>query len=206
MTAYNIIKSMTKQGNAVIGTGCYAAALSSRADGNKIIKVGNNVNDPWLDYYIIIKQNQHNPCVPRIHSFYMDRENSYYVCVMERLSDYNGNAYSGMANAELCKEYTQKWITREEFIEHASKLPTVFPYPEQLADLLDKISEQTDVFGNEDDEIDWDEDMSGMRKLDMHDGNFLYRDGAIVVTDPWCEADMSDISDVNNWWDQLNPC
>jgi hypothetical protein len=206
MTAYNIIKSMTKQGNAVIGTGCYAAALSSRADSNKIIKVGNNVNDPWLDYYILIKQNQHNPCVPRIHSFYMDRENSYYVCVMERLSDYNGTAYSGMANADLCKEYTQKWITREEFIEHASKQPTVFPHPEQLADLLDKISDQTDVFGNEDDEIDWDEDMSFMRKLDMHSGNFLYRDGAIVVTDPWCEADMSDISDVNHWWDQLNPC
>jgi hypothetical protein len=39
-----------------------------------------------------------------------------------------------------------------------------------------------------------------MRKLDMHSGNFLYRDGAIVVTDPWCEADMSDITDVSNWW------
>jgi len=111
-----------------------------------------------------------------------------------------------MANADLCKEYTQKWITREEFIEHALKQPSVFPYPEHLADLLDKISDQTDVFGNEDDEIDWDDDMSCMRKLDMHSGNFLYRDGAIIVTDPWCEADMSDISDVNHWWDQLNPC
>ena len=190
MTAYNIIKTMTKKGNSVIGTGCYAAALSSRVDGNKIIKIGNNMNDPWLDYYVLIKENQHNPCVPRIYSFHIDRE-----------SGYNPNT---LGNAELCKEYTQKWITREEFVEQAAEYPRVFPYPEQLADILDKISDQTDVFNNEDDEENYDDDMSFMRKLDMHSGNFLYRDGAIVVTDPWCEADMSDIDDVNNWWDAQN--
>lgn len=206
MTAYNIIKTMTKKGNSVIGTGCYAAALSSRVDGNKIIKIGNNVNDPWLDYYELIKENQNNPCVPRIYSFHIDRESGYYVCVMERLDDAGDNSNT-ISNAELCKEYTQKWITREEFIEHAAKQPRVFPYPDHLADLLDRISDQTDIMGTEDDDTDWhDDDLGGMRKLDMHSGNFLYRDGAIVVTDPWCEADMSDISDVNHWWDQLNPC
>jgi hypothetical protein len=198
MTAFNIIKSLTKQGNSVIGAGCYAAALTSRVDGNKIIKIGNNVNDPWLDYYEIIKANQHNPCVPRIYSFHIDASNGYYVCVMERLQDAGDNTNTKQ-NAELCKDYTQRWITREEFIEAANKTPKTFPYPEQLADLLDKISNDTDVFGNEDDE-DFDGDMGGMRKLDMHSGNFLYRDGAIVVTDPWCEADMSDITDVSNWW------
>lgn len=198
MTAYNIIKSLTKQGNSVIGAGCYAAALSSRVDYNKIIKVGNNINDPWLDYYEVIKANQNNPCVPRIYSFHIDVENGYYVCVMERLQD-RGDSKETIEIAQLCKDYTQKWITRSEFVEAASKKPKTFPYPEYLADILDSISELTDVFGNEEDE-ECDDDVGGMRKLDMHCGNFLYRDGAIVVTDPWCEADMSDISDVSDWW------
>jgi hypothetical protein len=198
MTAFNIIKSLTKQGNSIIGAGCYAAALSSRIDYNKIIKVGNNINDPWLDYYEIIKANQHNPCVPRIYSFHIDASNGYYVCVMERLQD----AYdtpNTKQNADLCKDYTQRWITREEFLEKSAKYPTVFPYPELLADLLDKIYEDTQFFST-DDTDDFDGDIGGMRKLDMHSGNFLYRDGAIVVTDPWCEADMSDICDVSDWW------
>ena len=198
MTAFNIIKSLAKQGNAVIGAGCYAAALSSRVDGNKIIKVGNNINDPWLDYYEIIKTNQHNPCVPRIYSFHIDVDNGYYVCVMERLQD-RGDSKDTIEIAQLCKDYTQKWITREEFIESTTDYPRVFLYPEHLANLLDIISDQTDIFNNEDDD-DEDIDMEGMRKLDMHSGNFLYREGAIVVTDPWCEADMSDINDVSTWW------
>lgn len=194
MTAFNIIKSLTKQGNSVIGAGCYAAALSSRVDYNKIIKVGNNVNDPWLDYYEIIKANQHNPCVPRIYSFHIDASNGYYVCVMERLQS-NDEQPNAKKNAELCKDYTQHWITREEFIEIAAESPSTFPHPELLADLLDSISNGTDMFGNDEDC----DDMTGMRKLDMHSGNFLYRDGAIVVTDPWCEANMEDIVDVSNW-------
>jgi hypothetical protein len=117
---------------------------------------------------------------------------------MERLQD-RGDSKETIEIAQLCKDYTQKWITRSEFVEAASKKPKTFPYPNHLAALLDSISELTDVFGNEDDD-NCDDDMGGMRKLDMHCGNFLYRDGAIVVTDPWCEADMSDISNVSDWW------
>lgn len=186
MTAYNIIKSMTRRGNSVIGSGCYAAALASRVDGNKVIKIGNNINDPWLDYYHIIKENQHNPCVPRIYSFYLDEKNEYYVCTMERLSSSPNEKYT-----ELCKDYTSRMITIEEFMEEVEKYPTVFPYPKHLVDILDKIHDWTEDFGYEDD--------SCHRRLDMHSGNFLYRDGAIVVTDPWCESDMSDINDVNDW-------
>lgn len=197
MTAYNIIKTLTKKGNAVIGTGCYAAALSSRVSFDKIIKVGNNVNDPWLDYYVLIKENQHNPCVPRIYSLHIDIENQYYVCVMERLAPL-GDTLNGIAYAELCKQYTQRWIDRDEFIIETAKHPTVFLYPEHLADLLDKISDLTDDFSANTEHC---YDGSGTRKLDMHSGNFLYRDGAIIVTDPWCEVDMDDISDVSTWWD-----
>lgn len=193
MTAYNIIKSLSKRGNTVLGSGCYSAAMASKADFNKVIKVGNNINDPWLDYYEVIKANQNNPCVPKIYSFYIDEANEYYVCVMERLQDAGDNSFT-IKNADLCKDYTQKWITREEFITEANKHPNTFLYPEHLADLLDQISELTEVFTE-----DTEEDPNATRKLDMHCGNFLYRDGAIVVTDPWCDIDMLDIDDVNDW-------
>lgn len=197
MTAYNIIKSLTKQGNAVIGAGCYAAALSSRVDGNKVIKIGNNINDPWLDYYQIIKENQHNPCVPRIHSFYIDVDNEYYVCVMEKLESREFGKLS-QELADLCKEYVQGWYTRFEFMEFTKNYTTSIPYPEHLANLLETIREQTDIIDC--DLTDDTEDLGGLKKLDMHQGNFLYRDNAIVVTDPWCEADMADINDVSDWW------
>ena len=199
MTAVNIIKSLTKQGNAVLGAGCYAAALISKVDRNRVIKVGNNVNDPWLDYYEVIKANQHNPCVPRIYSFYLDNTNGYYVCIMERLYE-EANFDRAKEVTDLCREYVQGWVTRGEFIDYSARFPSVILYPELLADLLEQIKALTDIMGTEVYDHGSDIDLGGMRKLDMHRGNFLYRDGAIVVTDPWCEADMSDITDVSDWW------
>ena len=48
-TARNLIKNRIKAGNAVIGVGCYSAALTA-TDYNKVIKVGNTTSDPWLDF------------------------------------------------------------------------------------------------------------------------------------------------------------
>ena len=48
-TARNIIKNRIKAGNTVLGVGCYSAAIESTSD-DKIIKVGNTTDDPWLYY------------------------------------------------------------------------------------------------------------------------------------------------------------
>jgi hypothetical protein len=193
MTAFNLIKSLTKRGNVVLGAGCYAAAISSR-DRNQVIKIGNSMNDPWLDYYHgIIKTNQANPHVPKIKHFMCEESHSYYICVMERLDEEEPGVYKAKI-AELCKDYITLMNTREEFVDMAKKYPAAIPCPDLLANLLDKIREDTEVF-----EYGCEEASETARRLDMHSGNFLFRDGVIVVTDPWCENDTSDLVDVSDW-------
>lgn len=199
MTAYNIIKSLSKRGNSVLGSGCYAAALSSTVDGNKVIKVGNNTNDPWLDYYEVIKANQNNPCVPRIYSFYIDTAHNYYVCVMERLTEQTFSPAVTEA-MDFCKEFVEGWFTDEEFLADAAKHAKHIPYPEHMLALLKQVKDQTDYVKGE--EVPYEVD--GGRMLDMHHGNFLMRDDTIIVTDPWCEANMEDIDDVNYWASRHN--
>lgn len=197
MTAFNLIKSLTKRGNVVLGSGCYAAAIGSN-DRNNIIKIGNSMNDPWLDYYHgIVKDNQANPHVPKIKHFMCDEDHSYYICIMERLEE--EACVDKTAIAELCKDYITHMNTREEFVELAKKYPTAIPCPDMLANLLDKIREDTESFEYDDCEFN-----HAARRLDMHRGNFLFRDGVLIVTDPWCESDMSEVVDVSDWVDRMS--
>lgn len=197
MTAYNLIKSLTKRGNSVIGSGCYAAALSMSTSYDKVIKIGNNVNDPWLDYYHeIIKTNQNNPCVPRVYSVYLDTDHSYYVAIVERLQEGTAETRDAIT---LCREFTEGWHSEESFLQLAKRYDKQLPYPDHMLALLIQIKQLTDYYK-------FDDVLEGNagRMLDMHNGNFLIRDGAVIVTDPWCEADMSDINDVNDWASRHN--
>jgi hypothetical protein len=198
MTAFNIIKSLTRRGNALLGAGCYASAISSK-NPNQVIKIGNCMTDPWLDYYHgIVKPNQSNPHVPQVTYFMCDEEHSFYVCIMERLEEFNTNIYNKNNLTELCKDYTSHMITREEFVQQAQKYVSAIPCPDMLANLLDKIHEDTDVY-------DHDEGQEGdTRRLDMHSGNFMFRNDVLVVTDPWCEVDMTDNVDVSEWVERFS--
>ena len=183
MTAYNIIKSLTKRGNSIIGSGCYAAALHSNVSYDQVIKIGNNMNDPWLAYYQVIMANQNNPFVPKIYSLYVDEEHSYYVCIMERLESFVTTAE--ISTIKLCRDYAVGGLSEKSFIKEISLYKKQVPDTQALVSLLSTISNLTT-------------DESGYR-LDLHQGNFLFRDGVLVVTDPWCENDMSEIDDVNDW-------
>lgn len=200
MTAFNLIKSLTKRGNVVLGSGCYAAAIDSR-DMSQVIKIGNSMTDPWLDYYhLIIKQNQANPHVPKVKYFMCDEEHSYYICIMERL-DEGEYKHNSRKVATLCREYTTHMITREEFVDVAKLHDEAIPCANMLANLLDKIHEHTSIFARE--FVNNSEFAPNERLLDMHNGNFMYRDDVVVVTDPWCESDMSDLVDVSDWLDRI---
>lgn len=192
MTAYNLIKSLTKRGNTVIGSGCYAAAITMSTDPDKVIKIGNNVADPWLSYYSLVSDNKNNPCVPRIYSLHVDSEHNYYVAIIERLEeDLSKKAREAM---DLCKEFVEGWYSEEEFLTKAENYEKQLPYPKHMLDLLIQIKNLT-TFTKHD---SFDESDEGLL-LDMHYGNFLSRDGALIVTDPWCETNMQDIDDVNSW-------
>lgn len=207
MTAFNIIKSLTKRGNVVIGSGCYAAAIAS-SNPERVIKVGSSSNDPWLDYYYeIITKQQNNIAVPKVHSFYYDSANSYYVCIMERLAEHP-EVTTAQIISDLCRDYTSHMIVREEFVAEANKYPTEIPDIEAIVSLLDSISDKTDSMGympRANTYDDCNEDFNG-RRLDMHRGNFMYRDKVLVVTDPWCETNMDDVQNVSDWLESKTLC
>ena len=199
-TAYNIMKNTARAGNAVIGIGCYSAVMEKRNNDSEVIKISNNAFDPWLHYYEkVIKPLafEGNPCVPRIHSFYIDHQNDYYIATMERLES---NTWSN--HFEWVREYIVdecEWRFRQYMDEH----PLVFPYPNAMIRLCDEIRKWTDAITEGDcDDIretwDWDEVHHAV-KLDLHCANFMFREEQLVITDPYSNVDMDDVCSVEDW-------
>ena len=199
-TAYNIMKNTARAGNAVIGIGCYSAVMEKRNNDSEVIKISNNAFDPWLHYYEkVIKPLafEGNPCVPRIHSFYIDHQNDYYIATMERLES---NTWSN--HFEWVREYIVdecEWRFRQYMDEH----PLVFPYPNAMIRLCDEIRKWTDAI-TEGDCVDiretWDcDEVHHAVKLDLHCANFMFREEQLVITDPYSNVDMDDVCSVEDW-------
>ena len=199
-TAYNIMKNTARAGNAVIGIGCYSAVMEKRNNDSEVIKISNNAYDPWLHYYEkVIKPLafEGNPCVPRIHSFYIDHQNDYYIATMERLES---NTWSN--HFEWVREYIVdecEWRFRQYMDEH----PLVFPYPNAMIRLCDEIRKWTDAITEGDcgdirETWDWDEVHHAV-KLDLHCANFMFREEQLVITDPYSNVDMDDVCSVEDW-------
>lgn len=183
MTAFNIIRSMARRGNAVLGTGCYAAALSL-SNSAQIVKIGNNMQDPWLQYYAYVKDNQHNITVPQVSRLYIDERYSYYTCVMERLSE--SGEQNGYKAKDICKDYAEGWHTQQEFLNLIADYTVAVPDPVAMLATLSYIKRQAEACNF---------------KVDLHRGNFMYRDKVLVVTDPWADTDINLDASVCDWAD-----
>ena len=196
MTAFNIIKSLTKRGNVVLGAGCYAAVLETKTE--KVLKVGAQTTDPWLDYYsLVIKHNQKNQHVPKTYHVHIDNQHDYYVCYMERLVPLSDDLKD---LAKLCEDFTKGWLDDEEIIKALHDYSENVPNPQELVAILKQIKELTQAHkAYSSDDVD-----ASARTLDLHTGNFMLRNDVLVVTDPWCEHDMSDLRAVNEWLNHHN--
>jgi len=200
MTARNIIKTMVNRGNTLLGVGCYSAALSSRVDASKAIKIGTDMEDPWLDYYnFVIKLLPDNDFTPKVYGFHYDDESDYYVCTMEKLSEnpvgskedikaarINASAIKAFLRFEI--EIEDLWLTCS-FNEY---------YFDQLKKVLLCIRGMTDVVTEEDKE----EYGYNAKRLDIHDGNIMWRHDLPIVIDPWCHNEMDDREDLSTWADE----
>ena len=205
MTAHRIIKNLTRQGNSVLGVGCYSAALAARGDSELAIKIGTNLDDPWLDYReIVITPNATNPHVPQIKSFHYDQSNHFYVCTMERLTP---TTYLDEGLTDHVRAFVEGWHSDEELLTILDTYPRRVPDPQKMLELLHiimahtthqksgcPIGAGTSTFYEE----DWAEECEG-RRLDMHRGNFMLRGEVLVITDPWCNVSMDDIADLSCW-------
>jgi hypothetical protein len=165
-----VIKELDKQ--TLLGSGCFSAVFNSTVP-NRVKKIG-VIDDEWLTYYENIIKGSKNPCIPIVDS--VTYYEGYYVAIIERLTE-----LSRTAEAILCERYATGKITSRTFMYEARQAVNVILYPEYLKDLLDEIKDLL-VDGT---------------KIDMHSSNFLYRDGALVVSDPLADYDIQ--IDVDEW-------
>jgi len=198
--AYKVLKNTARAGNAIIGAGVYSAVLQQgEAHECKVIKIANTTFDPWLDYYNnIISSHLKNAHVPQVTKVYVDEENNYYVANMEELDkecwdlyeDWDFDKYDfavDISNLIIGKMIQSEFVeTYEEFQD------ILFPSGiEEFFQLCDAITDETDVMTS-DDEYENCLDPRLVRKLDIHASNIMFRRGAVVITDPWCNLDVDD--------------
>jgi hypothetical protein len=124
-TGLRVIKNFIKRGFRLLGDGCYAAVFESNTDPNLVYKIGNTVQDPYLDY---INANIASKHFPRIHKTYIDYENNYYLVIMERLDPLPVHKRKTLT-LDLLEQFTgdkQTSCAMLEVVEHVNKLLNEF--------------------------------------------------------------------------------
>ena len=217
MTAYRVLKNTEKAGNVLIGAGCYAAVLENRSNCEKVVKIGNSSEDPWLEYYErIVKPLQGNPHVPRVDKLYIDHHNDYYVANMERLqpkmyddfSDYDDHNDSLKEElADDINQYIKGEIIWKEFCDVWDQYPDIVDLP-ALGQVMDAILSATDALTDEDQSeiIENNEDVELYNKLDLHSGNIMFRNNTVVITDPWCGVLVDEHPSMEGYIDDPDKC
>lgn len=206
MTGHRIIKNLTKRGNSVLGVGVYSAALAA-SNGLDAIKIGTNIEDPWLDFKaLVVESMPSNPHVPSIKTFYYDTNSEFYVCVMEKLDSVPATSNASKL-VDICKEFVEGHHSEEDLMNLCSSYSNEVPDAEKLLEVLRAIKEHTThikygqpvgISTSEYQCEDFEQCYDG-RRLDMHRGNFMLRNSVLVVTDPWCNVDMDEVSDLSIW-------
>lgn len=183
-TAHRIIKQMKNKGNTVLGVGYYSAALSMK-DPNKIVKVGSDIEDPCLMYYnSLVAKISNNQHVPTVYSLYLDKDNGFYLAVLERLEE---TTLKDGQVCDLCRDFCNGYITSDEFLIYAEKYSSYIPNPSKMLDALARIKNLAETQNV---------------KIDLHRGNFMLRDTILVITDPWSDDYLSYDSDLSVWADE----
>lgn len=76
-TGFRVVRNARKH-MRFLGNGCYSAVFA--LNDERVVKIGTNVEDPWLDYIKGLDDNPHFPWVYRLRVF-----SGYYVAEIERL-------------------------------------------------------------------------------------------------------------------------
>lgn len=197
MTATNIVKTMNRKGNAVIGSGCYAVVMQAK-NPDKVIKVGNCIDDQWLSYYEkVISTCKNNPYVPQVDSVYIG--DNYYVATMEKLKPvfFVDDVYEELADIlSLIKEYISGLASEEELLD-CFYAADFIDFPSMLLYVCNKLKEYT-VY-NSTWEASEANDLSSTA-LDLHQNNVMFREGQLVITDPWADGALNDDNVIMDDW------
>lgn len=185
MSGYSLIKKLHYKGNVVIGAGCYSAALETR-NPDIVAKVGTTISDPWLQFYErVIKSCAKNRYVPRVYQIHVNKRMDYYMCKMERLdarpsSSVRANQHQSLSG--LLGHVVDEQSSEAEYYHEIKKYAAV-PDPDALLQVLHRLqtNKPKDV------------------RVDLHASNIMYRNDELVILDPWCEEDIDDTQNVEEW-------
>jgi len=83
-TAFTIIKNAIKNNLEVLGAGRYSAVFG--LSKYQAIKIGSDINDPFLDYIEIAKR---NPLTNFLKVYNTYKSDNYYIATIERLEHNN---------------------------------------------------------------------------------------------------------------------
>jgi hypothetical protein len=81
-----IVADMEKQGNKLLGAGCFGSVFEHPTDSKRVIKYG-PLSDGWVAFaaWVDAHKSLNNPHLPVIHSFTRFERGGYYRVEMERL-------------------------------------------------------------------------------------------------------------------------
>jgi hypothetical protein len=194
MSAHNLIKSYLRRStqDSLLGVGCYSAVILANNSRDQVVKIGSQIDDPWLDYYYEVVKGMQSPHTPKVSRLYVDKQSDYYIAMMEQLHklDHKNNTF-----VELVRRYTVDEVSYDEVAAAADALDSI-PSAEHFMAFLDYILVRTDVTKRS-----WDGHKTcndDDRTLDIHQGNWmLRRDGTLVLIDPWAEFEIE--ADLERW-------
>jgi hypothetical protein len=145
---------------------------------------------------------QGNLFVPKVYSFYHDDDNNYFVCQMERLTSLDSFNYDTKVAAKkvtkAIKQLILQRIDDSEFTDICRANPSIITNDEQISQLIaiiNNLRDRTEV-------LECDEQgeyPSDAKRLDLHDGNIMFRGHTPVIIDPWCHNVMDDVVDLTDW-------
>lgn len=199
MSAKSIIKTLSKKGSVHVGSGAYAIAMQAQ-DPKKIIKVGNNLNDPWLVFYnTIIKNNPNNPFLPQVDQLYVGE--TFYVAVMEKLEHDNTEEFRELI--ACISDFVRNYTSEEDLLDALYSLDNEFlvSSPDQLLHLCIKLKASTDFEYTHDADCE----RIGAKCWDLHSYNAMTRNGHLVIIDPWAEPTINEGNLMDEWVEKSLP-
>ena len=205
-TARNIIKKrLKKHGNTLLGVGVYSAVIDQGSKQNKVIKIGNTLTDPWLDYYQNAIACSNNPHFPTVYSFHHDQSNEYYVAVVEKLLPEHPEGNATNSNLSCLQEIfrihagsqSDYETFKDEIWANADTFNgSFYTDVEQLWSAIYAIKQlRDDTWNYETEEYEY--------AVDMHAGNLMFRqDGTLVLNDPLSDTEIEFEDDLAQWADE----
>lgn len=176
--AHKAAKAFIKEKGATrhIGSGCYGSVYGGTGL-NVVYKVGDvDINAGYLSFIRqVIKQDSHNPFTPKVFSvtIFDDCEERYFVVEMEKLKSMKRSQYPAARKiADMMYNHSDLKVDRG-----LAALGIKIHIPEEIRELTKMLKR---AYKNANRNIEWCDAID----WDMHMGNFMQRDGQIVVTDP----------------------